>query len=187
MLGENYKLIHNFNTLSETQRRQAAQMLTDELPLGWPTLADAMGEIDEMLNGSSDALILCAVENNDVIGWAGLLRAYCKVFELHPLVVRHDRQREGIATTLVNEIARAARKKGGLTLLAGADDEKPGGETSLANVNLYDDLPGKMAEFDPGAHQSAFFMKQGFRVVGVVPDANGIGKPGIQLAKRLYI
>ena len=178
--------IVSFETLSETQRTQAAQMLTDELPLGWPSLADATREIDEILGGDDDALLLCAVENGEVVGWAGLLPAYAKVFELHPLVVRHDRQRTGIGSALLGEITRAAREKGGLTLLAGADDESPDGETSLANVNLYEDLPGKLAAFDPGAHQAAFYIKNGFRVVGVVPDANGIGKPDIQLAKRLY-
>jgi len=177
--------IVNFETLSETQRTQAARMLTDELPLGWPSLADAMREIDE-IRGGGGALLLCAVENGEVVGWAGLLPAYAKAFELHPLVVRHDRQRMGIGSALLREIICAAREKDGLVLLAGADDEGPVGETSLANVDLYEDLPGKLAAFDPGAHQSAFYMKNGFRIVGVVPDANGIGKPDIQLAKRLY-
>jgi len=161
-------------------------MLTDELPLGWPSIADAIQEIDEILSGDGDVLLLCAIENGEVIGWAGLLSAYAKVFELHPLVVRHDRQRAGIGSALLGEITRAAREKGGLTLLAGADNEGPDGETSLANVNVYEDLPEKLAVFDPGAHQAAFYMKNGFKVVGVVPDANGIGKPDIQLAKRLY-
>ena len=177
--------IVNFSTLSQAQRTQAAQMLTDELPLGWPTLADAMQEINEILSGD-DALLLCAVEDGEVLGWAGLLPAYAKVFELHPLVVRHDRQRMGIGSALLGEIISAARVKGGLVLLAGADDEGPDGETSLANVDLYEGLPEKLAAFDPGLHQAAFYMKNGFKVVGVVPDANGIGKPDIQLAKRLY-
>jgi len=37
--------ILNFSALSETQRTQTAQMLADEFPDGWPTLADAMEEI----------------------------------------------------------------------------------------------------------------------------------------------
>ena len=177
--------IVSFETLGGTQRTQAARMLTDELPLGWPSLADAIQEIAEIRSGG-DALLLCAVENGEVLGWAGLLPAYARVFELHPLVVRHDRQRMGIGSALLEEITCAAREKGGLTLLAGVDDEGPEGETSLANVDLYEDLPGKLAAFDPGVHQAAFYMKNGFQVVGVVPDANGIGKPDIQLAMRLY-
>lgn len=177
--------IMNFGALSDTLRIQAAQMLTDELPDGWPTRADAMEEIGDLLNGDPDSLLLGAVENGDLIGWAGLLPGYGRMFELHPLVVRHDWQRKGIGSMLLHEVMRAARGKGGLTLLAGAGDEKPGGETSFANVDLYEDLPGKMAAFAPGTHQTAFYMRHGFQVIGVVPDAYGIGKPDIQMAKRL--
>jgi len=176
--------ILNFSALSETQRTQAAQMLADELPDGWPTLTDALEEIKE-ITGNPEALILAALENDAVIGWAGLLPVYGKMFELHPLVIRGDRQRRGIGTTLLCEIMRAARGKGGLTLCAGSGDEKPGGETSLANVDLYEDLPGHLAAFDPGTHPAAFYMKHGFTVTGVVPDAYGIGKPDILMAKRL--
>jgi len=179
------EIVH-FDTLRDTQLTQAAQMLTDELPEGWPTFADAMEELSEILD-DPEALTLAAVENGEVIGWAGLLPGYGKMFELHPLVVRHDRQRKGVGTFLLREVIAAAKAKGGLTLLAGSGDEKPDGETSLANVRLYEDLPGKLVAFDPGTHQTAFYLKHGFQVVGVVPDAYGIGKPDIQMAKALYL
>ena len=56
----------------------------------------------------------------------------------------------------------------------------------MANVDLYDDLPRRLREFDPGTHQTAFYLKHGFIVVGVMPDEYGIGKPDIFMAKRLY-
>ena len=178
--------IVNMQTLSHTQLTQAAQMLSDELPLGWPTLADAEAEVNERWSDEPDALFLAAVDDGEVVGWCGILPQYDgKVFELHPLVVRHDRQRKGIGVALVNEIANTARERGGLTLWAGADDEKPGGETSFANADLFDNLPKRIQEFDPGSHQAAFYMKLGFKIIGVMPDANGIGKPDIYLAKRL--
>ena len=178
--------IVNMQTLNHTQLTQAAQMLADELPIGWPTLADAEAEVNERWSNEPDALFLAAVDNGEVVGWCGILPHYDgKVFELHPLVVKHDQQRKGIGTALVNELANAARERGGLTLWAGADDEKPGGETSFANVDLFDNLPKRIQEFNPGTHQAAFYMKLGFKIVGVMPDANGIGKPDIFLAKRL--
>jgi aminoglycoside 6'-N-acetyltransferase I len=135
----------NMRTLNQVQRTQAAQMLTDELPLGWPTLADSEAEVNERWNDEADTLFLAAVDDGEVVGWCGILSQYSgKVFELHPLVVRHDRQREGIGTILVNKIAKTAREKGGLTLQLGADDEKPGGETSFANADLYDNLPKRI-------------------------------------------
>ncbi len=32
----------------------------------------------------------------------------------------------------------------------------------------------------------ALYQKRGFVIVGVVPDANGLGKPDILMAKRIY-
>jgi len=178
--------IVNVQTLDKMQQIQAAQMLTDELPLGWPTLADAKAEINERWSNEPDALFLAAVDDGTVIGWCGILPHYDdKVFEIHPMVVRHDRQRKGIGTALINEIENAARVRGGLIIWAGADDDKPDGETSFANVDLFDDLPKRIREFSPGTHQSAFYLKQGYKIIGVMPDANGPGKPDIFLAKRL--
>jgi len=176
--------IVNMNTLNESQRKQAAQMLSDELPMGWPTLAEAIDEVNELLGDDPDFVLLAAMDNGEVLGWCGMQPNYDgKVFELHPLVVRRDRQGKGIGTALLNAIEAAAREKGGLTFWAGADDES--GETSFANADLYDDLPKRIREFEPGTHQSAFYLKHGFKIVGVIPDANGKGKPDIFLAKSL--
>ena len=183
--------IVNMQTLTQPQRMQAAQMLTDELPLGWPALADALEEVAERVDnvardGDGQSLFLAAVDGGEVLGWIGMLPSYGgKVYELHPLVVRRRNQRQGIGAALFRALEQAAKEYGGVTLWLGADDERPGGETSLANVDLYDDLPGRIREFDPGTHQTAFYMKLGFKIIGVMPDANGIGKPDIFLAKRL--
>ena len=183
--------IVNMQTLNEVQRTQAAQMLTDELPLGWANLADALEEIADRVDnierdGDGESLFLAAVEDGQVLGWVGMLPTYNgKVYELHPLVVRSDMQRRGIGAALVRAIEKAAKERGGLTLQLGADDDSPGGETSLANVDLYDDLPRRIQEFEAGTHQAAFYMKLGFKIIGVMPDANGVGKPDIFLAKRL--
>ena len=183
--------IVNMQTLNQVQRTQAAQMLTDELPLGWATLADALEEVADRVDnterdGKGESLFLAALDGEDVLGWVGMLPSYNgNVYELHPLVVRHDQQRKGIGTLLVHALEKEAKKRGGLTLWLGADDERAGGETSLANADLYDDLPLRLREFNAGTHQASFYLKIGFKVIGVMPDANGIGKPDIYMAKRL--
>ena len=176
--------LKNFNTLTKTQHTQAAQILTDEVPQGWAALADAIEQIDEILTGEP-GFCIAAVENNEVIGWAGLLKSYGKIYELHPLVIRRDKQRSGVGSLLLAEIENAARERGGVTLMLGSGDEKPGGETSLANVELYEDLPKKLAAFNPNSHPTAFYLKRGYTVIGVVPDAYGLGVPDIMMAKRL--
>ena len=177
--------IVDMRTLDNAQRLQAAHMLVDELPIGWPTLADATREVGERLQ-EEGAAFFAAVHDNAVIGWCGILPSYFgKVFELHPLVVRKDWQRKGVGTKLVNAVEQEAKQRGGLTLWLGADDERPGGETSFANVDLYDDLPRRLREFNPGTHQAGFYLKLGFHIMGVMPDANGPGKPDIYFAKKL--
>lgn len=177
--------IINMTQLNENQIIQAAQILTDGIPIGWPTLKDALAEINELL--IPENTLLAAVENDIVVGWGGILPKYNgNVFEIHPLIVRSDRRRQGIGRAIVTALEDEARRQGGLTIYAGADDERGDGETSLANVDLYDDLPGKIKSFFPGTHQSGFYIKLGYKIIGVMPDANGVGKPDIYLGKRLW-
>jgi aminoglycoside 6'-N-acetyltransferase I len=176
--------IINMAQLSKNQITQAAQILTNSLPIGWSTIQQALDEIEELLTPKNT--LLAAVENDIVIGWGGILPEYRgNVFEIHPLAVRSDRRNQGIGRAIVTALEDEARKRGGLTIHAGADDENGGGETSFANADLYDDLPGKISSFSPGTHQSGFYLKLGYKVIGVMPDANGKGKPGIYLGKRL--
>jgi aminoglycoside 6'-N-acetyltransferase I len=68
----------------------------------------------------------------------------------------------------------------------GADDENF--ETSLGGVDLYQDLPARLREVTSArTHPHAFYRRMGFQVVGVMPDANGPGKPDIFLAKRVGV
>lgn len=177
--------IVDMTTLDANQLEQAAGLLCDSLPQGWPTVGDARKELRERL--VPENTLLAAVEGGAVLGLCGMLAPSYdgRVFELHPLAVRQDMRGRGIGRALVAAIEDAAREQGGLTLWLGADDEREGGETSLAGVDLYDDLPGRLAAFAPGRHQTAFYLKLGFSVIGVMPDASGPGKPDIYMAKRL--
>lgn len=144
-----------------------------------------MMEINERL--IPENTLLAAVESDEVLGWGGILAPEYegKVFELHPLVVKNDRRNQGVGRSLVAALEDAARKQGGLTIYLGADDEKEGGETSLANIDLFEDLPSNLEHFEAGTHQSGFYLKLGYKIIGVLPDANGVGKPDIFLGKSL--
>lgn len=177
--------IINMIELSEAQLNQASEILSRSLPLGWPAISDARQEIAERL--IPENCLLAAVEEENVLGWGGILAPIYdgKVFELHPLAVRSDRRNQGIGRAIVTALENEARKSGGLTIYLGADDEKNEEETSLAAVDLYDDLGGKLQTFQAGTHQSAFYLKLGYKIIGVMPDANGIGKPDIFFGKSL--
>ncbi|MGI6174938.1 MAG: GNAT family N-acetyltransferase [Christensenellales bacterium] len=177
--------IINMTQLNQAQITQAAQILTDSIPIGWATLKDALDEIQERL--IPENTILAAVEEDTVLGWGGILSPVYNgnVFELHPLAVRSDRRKQGIGRAIVIALEDAAKQQGGLTIYLGADDEKEEGETSFANVDLYENLPKRIETFNPGTHQSGFYMKLGYKIIGVMPDANGVGKPDIVFGKRL--
>jgi len=50
----------------------------------------------------------------------------------------------------------------------------------------YDDTFGKIANIQNiGGHPFPFYEKLEYKIVGVFPDANGIGKPDIWMAKRI--
>ncbi len=177
--------IINMDQVNKIQIIQAAQILTDCLPIGWPTFQDAMDEIKERL--IPENILLVAIEKDIVIGWGGILAPTYdgNVFELHPLAVRSDSRNQGIGRIIVTALEDEARKQGGLTIYLGADDEIGDGETSFANVDLFDDLPGKINNFTAGTHQSGFYLKLGYKIIGVMPNANGIGKPDIYFGKEL--
>jgi aminoglycoside 6'-N-acetyltransferase I len=99
-------------------------------------------------------------------------------------VVSQAHRGSGIGAALVRDLESAVAARGALTLWVGADDENF--ETSLGGVDLYDDLPARLREVrGGGAHPCAFYGRMGFQIVGVMPDANGRGKPDIFMAKRV--
>jgi aminoglycoside 6'-N-acetyltransferase I len=121
-----------------------------------------------------------------VAGWVGGLPEYSgRVWELHPMVVHHRYRHRGIGRTLAGLFESEAAKRGALTLTLGTDDDS--GMTSLSGINLYADLPRYLAEIrDLGRkHPFLFYQKLGFVVTGVMPDANGVGRPDIYMSKRV--
>jgi aminoglycoside 6'-N-acetyltransferase I len=118
------------------------------------------------------------------IGWIAAGPAWGYVWELHPLVVAIEHQRQGHGRRLVREVERLARAAGALTMQLGTSDTTAA--TSLSGVDLYDDTFGRLANvvaYRP--HPVEFWRRVGYHVVGVVPDAEGPGMPSITLARGL--
>ena len=101
------------------------------------------------------------------------------------MVVRREYRRRGIGRALAAAFEAEACGRGALTATLGTDDDS--GMTSLAGVDLYDDVPRHLADLrDLGrAHPFLFYRKLGYVVTGVMPDANGPGRPDIYMSKPL--
>src|SRR5262245_20276699 len=119
------------------------------------------------------------------VGWIGGIRVYRgHTWELHPLVVRPDRQRQGIGRALVRDFERQVARRGATTIFLGTDDVD--GRTSVAGVELYPDVLGHARRIrNLRDHAYEFYQKLGYVVVGVLPDANGPARPDIYMAKRV--
>jgi len=166
--------------------RQAAELLVEAFPHanGWPTLDAAIEEVTEAL--LPERRCRAALDDDGhLLGWIGSMPGYRgRVWELHPLVVRASARGRGVGSELVRDLERTLTVEGALTLWLGTDDDH--GETTLAHVNLYPDLLARLAELRaPSTHPLGFYLRAGFALSGVVPDANGRGLHGILLSKRL--
>ncbi len=171
-----------------TQIKQAAQLLVDGFktfaPSAWPDLPAALQEVHEALETGK----ICRIALDDagtVVGWIGGVPHYHgRVWELHPLVVDPTQQGKGIGRALVQDLEALVRQRGGSTIMLGTDDEV--GQTSLSGVDLYPTIAHHIQTIrNLDHHPYLFYQKCGFVIYGLLPDANGFGKPDILMAKRV--
>ncbi len=122
-----------------------------------------------------------------VLGWIGGNAQYDgRVWELHPLAVHPAAQGQGIGRALVEDFEQQVAARGSITILLGTDDEA--NLTTLGEVDLYPNVWEHIAGVrNLRRHPFEFYQKCGFVIVGVVPDANGLGKPDILMAKRASV
>lgn len=148
----------------------------------WADIDSALKEVQASF--AADRISRVAVDDSGgVLGWIGGIKQYDgNVWELHPLVVRSDCRRKGIGRKLVADLEERVRERGGLTLWVGTEDED--NMTTLAGMDLYPNIFEHIAKIrNLRGHPYEFYQKVGFVIVGVMPDANGLGKPDIYMAK----
>lgn len=167
---------------------QAARLLVDAFrehwPDAWPTVEAGRKEVQEMLE--DERICRAAVDKQgNLLGIIGGIPGYDgHVWELHPLAVQPTRQGQGIGRALVEDFEEQVRSRDALTITLGSDDEDS--MTSLADVNLFENLWEKIRDIrNFKNHPYEFYQKMGYVITGVVPDANGIGKPDILMAKSV--
>jgi aminoglycoside 6'-N-acetyltransferase I len=106
------------------------------------------------------------------------------VWELHPLAVRPASQGKGVGKVLVAALEERIKKAGGLTVMLGTDDEIDG--TNLYGRDLYPDVLSAAQQIAvTKGHPYVFYQKLGYVITGLIPDANGFGRPDIIMCKRL--
>lgn len=167
---------------------QVARLLVDEFrdtgSEAWSDLEAALSEVRDSFNRGRVSRV-AVDEAGNVEGWIGGIAEYNgNVWELHPLVVRRDCQRHGVGRALVLDLEQQVAQRGATTIRLGTDDESS--RTSVGGVDLYPGVLDKLRAIQNlRRHPFEFYQKAGFEIVGIVPDANGLGKPDIWMAKRV--
>jgi aminoglycoside 6'-N-acetyltransferase I len=153
-------------------------------PDAWPELVSALEEVEDAF-GDGRISRVAQDDNGQILGWIGAIREYDgHTWQLHPLVVHPAHQGRGIGRALVQDLEEIVRQHGGATIYLGTDDED--NMTSLAGIDLFPDVFQHIKQIkDLKGHPYQFYQKLGFVIVGVIPDANGPGKPDILMAKRV--
>lgn len=167
---------------------QTAQLLTDgfkeHAPNAWPDLKSGRAQVTSSLTPGRISRVAIH-DDGTVLGWISAIPDYNgHAWELHPLVVRPDFQEQGIGRALVADLEELIRVPEGITLYLGSDDED--NQSSLGGLDLYPNVMEHIANIkNLDRHSFEFYQKLGFVIVGVIPDANGPGKPDIIMAKRV--
>jgi aminoglycoside 6'-N-acetyltransferase I len=172
---------------NETLIQQVAEIMVlafQHLPDVWDTHEEALEEVRDSF--AEDRISRVAVaDTGEALGWVGGIENYDGlVWELHPLCVHPDRHGRDIGTALVLDLEAQVKSRGGLVVQLGSDDIV--GQTSLYGADLFTDPWDKVKNIQNlKRHPYEFYQKLGYVITGVVPDANGIGKPDIILSKRI--
>lgn len=161
-----------------------ARLLFECFEHAWNTMEEAEADMPRLLEAGP---VVAAVEGTKVVGFAGARASYEPYgWELHPLAVEERSRKKGIGSLLIKEIEKEAVNQGAIVMYLGTDDED--GATSLSQGDLFEDTFRKIENIrNKKDHPYEFYEKNGYKIVGVLPDVNGFGRPDIYMAKRLRI
>lgn len=173
----------------DTARVDALTQLTFEAfqehaPAWLPTSADARRQVTKALASDRHCFVLFDPADQ-AAGWIGAIPIHHgRMWEIHPLCVAVGAQGRGYGRMLVSHVEVRARHAGVLGLIAGTSDST--NATSLYGIDLYQNpLEALINIRSKRRHPYQFWLKAGFTIVGVMPDADGLGMPAITLAKRV--
>jgi len=154
-------------------------------PHWMPTLAHARIEIQRASGEQGVCRVL--MDARQPCAWAAAAPCADSAWELHPLLVDPARHGHGYGRQLAADIEAHARAAGALTMDVSTSDGT--GATTLHGADLFVDPLGALARIDVidpvVGHAYRFWQSIGYALVGVLPDAEGVGVPSIRLAKSL--
>lgn len=170
-----------------TNNKAYIEQCSDLILNNFNTIIDMDTAVNTVQKSLDDTKInlIALDEKNEVIGWiCGIENYNLHVWEIQPLVIRSDYQHKRLGSLLLSEFEKEVFLRKGITIILGIQDENH--ETSLSNVDIYDNTLKKIKKIKNLKHNSyEFYLKNGFSIVGVIPDSNGLGKPDILMAKRV--
>lgn len=162
-------------------------MLLDFRPshhCAWPTRQEAVEEVEESLQKDKKRISIVAALDQQAAGWIAGFETYSHAFEVHPLVVRYDRQKMGIGPKLLKAFEMKAADTGALTVYLGSDDHISA--TTLGGVDLFPNVLSHLQDLrNVKGHPYEFYQRCGYEIIGVLPDVNGKGQPDIWMAKSI--
>ena len=171
---------------NELLNNQMVEMLFDGFSdtgaKAWSTMDECFETLNDSLKETKISRI--AIDDKDhVAAWTIGEEIYTGyTWELELLVVRRDTKLKGIGRRMLEDFEDQVRRRKGTVVFLGSDDEN--NRTSLGGIELYPNPMEHAAKIENlGGHPYEFYEKCGYTITGVIPDANGFGKPDIWMTK----
>ncbi|MFU8785701.1 MAG: GNAT family N-acetyltransferase [Candidatus Izemoplasmataceae bacterium] len=176
-------MIEKLRKVDKDGLNEVAKLLQSAFPWCYGEDETSLEEANSLLE--NDYVTLVYKEANKVVGIVSARPQYGLTgWELHPLVVDDNYRMKGIGKKLMASLEEAVASQGGVVICLGTDDEHF--RTSLSKVDLFIDTFKHIESIkNLSNHPFTFYEKMGYKIVGVIPDANGPNKPDIFMAKRI--